>query len=179
MVVARVPHVDLIAMHVSEDLIGTPEDAERIGREMDDARWALRGPENYDAWTDADPETRLEMDWTLRVVNQLVAGDRDTRDHTVHSQPGFSMYDGHLIPVVDDEASGIMVQSAHDVKHAADFLETFVGDGGPLDRHVDLVRARYDEEQLRAGRATLRRTVGFYVRARDRQMAVVKYCSVG
>ncbi|GAA2220399.1 hypothetical protein GCM10010413_09470 [Promicromonospora sukumoe] len=165
-------------MQVAEDLIGTPEDAERIGRGMSDAQWALEGPRNADAWTDADPEARLEMDWTLRVVDQLIAGDRDTRDHSVHSQQGFSMYDGYLIPL-DDEEAGIMVQSAHDVKHAADFLETFVGDDGPLDRHVGLLRARYDEEQLRAGRATLRRTVGFYVRARDRQMAVVKYCAVG
>lgn len=162
-------------MHVAEDLVRTREDAERIGQEMDAARWAGWEHENYDEWTDADPDARLELDWTLQTVNRLIAGDRDTSDHAVHSQLGFSLFDGSLIPF-DEDAAGILVQSVDQVKSAADFLEAFVEDG-TLDRHAASSRA--DRDQLRAGRAALRRTLEFYVRARDRRTAVIKFCSMG
>src|SRR3546814_17779162 len=81
--------------------------------------------------------------WTLQAVDQLIAGDLDLTDHEVHSKVGFSVYAGYLIPF-DDEASGVLVQSAHEVKHAADFLEAFVGNG-------------------QIGRASCRERVGQYV----------------
>lgn len=164
-------------MHVVEDRVRTLEDAERIGREMYDAYAESLEEGNYDDWVDADPEARLEMNWTLQAVDQLIAGDLDLTDHEVHSKVGFSVYDGYLIPF-DDEASGVLVQSAHEVKHAADFLEAFVGDG-KLEWDAATVRSRYGEDGLRAARAALRRTQGFYARARDRQMAVIKFCAMG